>query len=216
MKGFLVSLLLAVTVFGAFAQDIELPRPAVKSGVDLLQAIKDRRVSKAFVKREVPASELSTILWSGLGMRAADAVSSATKAGRNISFSGDNAYINVYVLTEKGAWKYIPDTYKLDFIAKGDLRATVSKASVPDAAIMFLFTVDNALMPSFLKGNPGIFQQMANATAGFAAQNMALVANTYKLATVVQYTLSPAGAASALGLGKDEAPLFIMQAGYTE
>ncbi len=120
------------------------------------------------------------------------------------------------MLTEKGAWKYIPDTYKLDFIAKGDLRATVSKASVPDAAIMFLFTVDNALMPSFLKGNPGIFQQMANATAGFAAQNMALVANTYKLATVVQYTLSPAGAASALRLGKDEAPLFIMQAGYTE
>ncbi|MGB4572654.1 MAG: nitroreductase family protein [Rectinemataceae bacterium] len=216
MKAFIVSLLFAVTVFGAVAQDIELPRPAVKSGVDLLQAIKDRKVSKTFVKRDVPAVELSTILWSGIGTRAVDAVTSATKAGRNVSFSGDNAYINVYVLTDKGTWKYTPANNMLDLVTKGDSRAAVSKASAPDASILFLFTVDNALTPSFLKANPALFQQMANATAGFAAQNMALVASTYKLAAVVQYTLTPAGAATAAGLGKDEAPLFIMQIGYAE
>lgn len=216
MKRSLTILAFLISLAGLFAQDIALPRPALKAGTDLLTAIQNRKVSKTFVKKAVSGTDLSTVLWAGLGQRGTDAVSSATKAGRTVSFSGDNAYINVYVLNDKGTWKYLPDTNTLKQISTVDSRAEVSRAAQPGAAFMVLFTVDTALTPSFLKGNPTLFLQMAHATAGFSAQNMELTASALKMAAVVQYTLAPAAAATAAALSKDEVPLFIMQVGYTE
>ncbi len=216
MKKTLAAILFLIATVTLFAQDIPLPPPAAKSGTDLIGAIANRRVSKTFVKREIPPADLSTILWAGLGLRNADAVSSATKAGRNISFSGDNPYINIYLLTEKGSWKYIADKNQLLSINKIDSRGTVSAAAIPAASALILFTVDYALTPPFLKSNPALFLQMSHATAGFAAQNIGLTASSLKLASVVQYSLKPASAIEVLDLGKDEAPLFIQQLGYTE
>jgi nitroreductase len=216
MKKALFILLIAVSVVTLSAQDITLPLPAGKSSVDLIGAIANRKVSKTFIKKDIPTADLSTILWAGLGLRKVDAVTSATKAGRNISFSGDNAYINIYVLTEKGNWKYLADKNSLQFINGTDVRSKVSPAAIPTASALILYVVDNALTPSFLKTNPALFLQMSHATAGFAAQNIALTASSLKMASVVQYTLKAADASEALKLGKDEVPLFIQQLGYTE
>ncbi len=216
MKKALFILLIAVSTATLWAQDIALPLPAGKSNVDLIGAIANRKVSKTFIKRDIPTADLSTILWAGLGLRKVDAVTSATKAGRNISFSGDNAYINIYVLTEKGSWKYLADKNSLQFINGTDVRSKVSPAAIPTASALILYTVDNALTPSFLKANPTLFLQMSHATAGFAAQNISLTASSLKMASVVQYTLKAADASEAIKLGKDEVPLFIQQLGYTE
>jgi hypothetical protein len=216
MKRILLLTILVMVALGVSAQDITLPRPATRLGVDLLSAVQNRQAAKAYVKKAVSLDELSTVLWAGLGPRGADAVTSATKSNRNISFSGENPYINIYVLTDKGTWKYLPETGTLKSLGTIDARAFVSRSAIPDAAFMFLFTVDNALTPSFLKANPVIFQQMSHATAGFAAQNMALTASALKMAIVVQYTMNPTEAANAASLGKDEVPLFIMQGGFTK
>jgi hypothetical protein len=216
MKRILVLAAFAIAAAAAFGQEIALPQPSVKSGVDLFSAIKNRAISRTFVKKDVSTQDLSTILWAGLGQRPVDAVTSASKANRTISFSGDNAYISAYVLTDKGAWKYIPDGHKLAAVGGKDVRAEVSTGVVPASAFMVLFTVDNALTPPFLKNNPGMFLQMANATAGFAAQNIALTASALKMSSIIKYTLSAQKAAGALKMGKDEVPLFSLQAGYTE
>ncbi len=216
MKKALIILMIAVSAATLWAQDIALPPPAGKSSVDLIGAIENRKVSKTFIKKDIQTADLSTILWAGLGLRKVDAVTSATKAGRNISFSGDNAYINIYVLTEKGSWKYMADKNSLQFINGTDVRSKVSPAAIPTASALILYTVDNALTPSFLKTNPALFLQMSHATAGFAAQNISLTASSLKMASVVQYTLKAADASEALKLGKDEVPLFIQQLGYTE
>lgn len=216
MKRSITFLLVLVSAAVLFAQDISLPAPAKKSGVDLLAAIANRSVSKTFVKKDVSQQDLSTILWAGLGLRPVDAVTSATKAGRTASFSGDNPYINAYILTDKGAWKYVPEANKLEVRSGKDVRTEASSGAIPAAVFMVVFTVDNALTPAFLKTNPGLFQQMAHATAGFAAQNIALSASALKMATVIKYTMSAQGAAGALKLAKDEVPLFTLQAGYIE
>ena len=145
MKKAFFILLIAVSLTAAVsAQDIVLPPPAGKSGVDLIGAIANRRVSKTFVKKEIPAADLSTILWAGLGLRRADAVSSATKAGRNISFSGDAAYINIYLLTEKGSWKYLADKNSLQFINGIDVRSKVSSdiSIYPQIATRKVYVID--------------------------------------------------------------------------
>lgn len=216
MKRFVVIALATVAAAVVFAQDMALPPPAKSSGVDLFAAIANRSVARNFVKKEVSSQDLSTVLWSGAGLRPTDAVSSATKVGRTTSFSGDNPYINVYVLTDKGAWKYMAETNKLESRAGKDVRTMVSSGAISNAAFMVLFTVDDALMPSFLKNNRELFHQMAHSTAGFGAQNMALSASALKMSSIVMYTLNAKGATSALKLGKQEVPLFILQAGYTE
>lgn len=216
MKRILPIVLSFLAVTAAFGQDISLPAPARRIGVDLIAAIAGRSVSRTFVKKEAPIQDLSTILWAGLGQRPDDAVSSATRSGRTASFSGDTPYINLYVLTERGAWKYLPDADKLEFRNGKDIRAEVSSGAVPEAAFMVVFTVDYSLTPSFLKSNPGLFQQMAHATAGFAAQNVSLASSAFKMSSIIKYTLNAQGAAGALKLGKDEVPLFTLQAGYTE
>jgi hypothetical protein len=216
MKRLAVFFALAVSGVFVFGQDIALPQPATKSGVDLYAAIANRSISRTFVKKNLSMQDLSTILWAGSGVRPVDAVSSATKAGRTVSFSGDNPYINLYVLTDTGAWKYIPETNKLEARSGKSIREEVSSGVIPASAFMVLFTVDNALMPPFLKNNPGLFLQMANGTAGFAAQNIALSASALKMASIIKYTLNAKGAASVLKLGKDEIPLFTIQVGYTQ
>lgn len=81
---------------------------------------------------------------------------------------------------------------------------------------MILFTVDTTLTPPFLRSNPGLFQQMSHATAGFVAQNMALAASALKMSSIIKYTLNAQGAAASLRLSKEEIPLFTLQAGYSE
>lgn len=215
MKRFLLLSSFILVVLAVSAQDINLPRPAASLGVDLLSAVQNRQASKAYVRKAVSLNDLSTILWAGLGPRGADALASATRSNRNISFSGDNPYINIYVLTDRGTWKYLPESGALKGLGTSDARALVSRSAIPDAGFMLLFTVDNALTPSFLRANPTLFLQMSHATAGFAAQNIALTASALKMATVVQYTLNPSEAVKAAVLSKDELPLFILQGGYT-
>jgi heptaprenylglyceryl phosphate synthase len=144
------------------------------------------------------------------------AILRATVANRTIPVSGDKPYINIYVLDSLGTWKYIPEKNMLELITSGDARAKVSAATIPNAAFMVLFTVDTTLTPSFLKAYPNTFIEMAHATAGFSALNMELTASALKMASIVQYTLSPPAAATAANLPKTEVSLFIMQVGYTE
>ena len=216
MKKTLAILLLAISTAALSAQDIALPLPAAKSGVDLLGAIANRKVSKTFVKKDIPIADLSTILWAGLGLRKVDAVTSATKAGRNISFSGDNAYINIYVLTEKGSWKYLADKNSLQFINGIDVRSKVSPRGDPRG-----LGVDPLCRGQ--RAHPFFPQDKSSAFPADVARHSRICGPEYRtdcliLETgfVVQYTLKATDASEALKLGKDEVPLFIQQLGYTE
>jgi hypothetical protein len=213
--------ILSVVVFVAmttalFAQDIPLKEPQAKIGMDLFDAIKARAAGRNFVKRDIPVADLSTILWAGNGLKGADAVSGASKAGRTIPYSGDNAYVNVYVLTATGAYLYDPDAKILKQVSKGDSRAQITPEFIPTSSLMLLFTYDFAKAPAFLKSNPELFREMANGTAGYAAENIALAAAAYKLGSIVMYNIKPPAAMTAAKLGKDESPLFIMQVGYLQ
>jgi nitroreductase len=216
MKFLTLVLLSSLVVFGVSAQDVSLPAPAPSVGVDLVAAIQNRTVARAFVKKDVSDKDLATILAAALGKRAPDAVASATKAGRTISFSGDNAYINLYVLDAKGTYAYDADHNSLRLLTAGDSRAAVCPEAMPNADFMVVYTANNALIPVFLKSNPNMFALMTQATAGFSAQNLALTASALKLSAIVMYNLKPAAVETAAKLAKDESPLFLVQVGYAK
>ncbi|MGO9413430.1 MAG: nitroreductase family protein [Spirochaetia bacterium] len=216
MKRILSIVAFAAMTTGVFAQDIPLKDPQAKIGMDLFDLIKARAAERNFVKRDVPVADLSTILWAGNGLKGADAVSGASKAGRTIPYSGDNVYMNVYVLTAKGAYLYDPERKVLKQVSRGDSRAQITPEFIPTSSLMLLFTYDFAKAPSFLKSTPALFREMANGTAGYAAENIALAAAAFKLGSIVMYNIKPPAAVTAAKLGKDESPLFIMQVGYLQ
>ena len=216
MKKILAILAFAALTGALFAQDIPLKEPPAKLGIDLFDALKTRAAARSFANRDVSVADLSAILWAGNGLKGPDAVSGASKAGRTIPYSGDNAYVNLYVLTSKGVYRYEPEAKLLKEVSKGDARAPITPEIIASSPLMLLFTYDFAKAPVFLKSNPGLFREMANGTAGYAAQNIALAGAAFKLGTIVMYNIKPPAAASAAKLGKDETPLFIMQAGYLQ
>lgn len=213
MKTWILCVLIALVPFVASAQDITLPAPAPSVGVDLTAAIQNRTVARAFVKKDLAAKDLATILAAAIGKRAPDAVASATKAGRTVSFSGDNAYINLYVFDAKGTYAYDADRNVLKLLTPGDARGAITPEAMANNDFIAVYTVNEALTPSFLKSNPAMFQSMAHATAGFSAQNLGLTASALKLSTIVMYNLKPAGVVTAAKLAKDETPLFLVQVG---
>jgi len=215
----LLSSLLLALMLGrqVLAQDITLKEPQSKVGLDLLDVIKARVVAHSFVKRVLPLADLSTILWACNGMKGVDAVSGASKAARTIPYSGDNAYVNVYVLTSEGVYLYDPKEKLLRQTSKGDARSLVTIENIETASFMVLFTYDFAKAPPFLNSLPRLFHDIAEGTASYAAENMMLAAAAFKLGSIVMYNIKPAASfAPVAKLGNDETPLFIVQLGYLE
>jgi len=216
MKKIFLIVFLAAGAVGLFAQDIVLSAPPAKLGVDVLDAIRLRAAARSFVTKDLAVADLSAIVWAGNGSKGTpDAISSASKAGRTIPVSGDVDYINLYVLTSKGVYLYVPESNLLKQLSAADVRSQVTPETIANAPLMVLFTVDPSKLPSFVKaGTPGA-RELAIGTASYGAQNLALVAACLKLSSIVMYNMS-ATAAGAAKLGKDEVPLFIMQLGYTQ
>ena len=216
MKRLAVLAVLVAFAAGAFAQDIQLKEPPGKIGADLFDAIKMRATARTFVRGEVPTADLSAILWAGNGLKGADATSGASKAGRTVAYSGDNAYGNVYVLDSKGVFRYEAERSLLEQLSNKDERGTITQENILTAALMVLFTADTTKAPPFMKGNLALFHDVANASASYCAQNIALAAGVFKLGSIVMYNIRPDAAAAAAKLPKEELPLFIMQLGYTK
>jgi hypothetical protein len=216
MKRGLLLILMTTLAAGLFAQDIALSKPPAKLGIDVVDAIKSRAAARAFVKKDVPVADLSAIVWAGNGQKGPDAVSGASKAGAVIPVSGDVNYVNLYVLSAKGAFLYDPVANLLKQVNKKDIRGDVTQENIATAAFMILYTVDNTKTPAFLKSVPAMVHDIAVGTASYGAQNVGLVAAGLKLSSIVMFNIKPDVVAAGLKLSKDEQPLFIMQIGYTQ
>jgi len=216
MKRRSLYVILSLIAAGLFAQDITLSRPPAKLGTDVLDAIRQRTAARAFVQREVPLADLSTILWAGNGLKdTPDAVSAASKAGATIPVSGDVDYVNLYVLTAHGVYRFLPDRSLLKQISAKDARSLITPESIATAAFMVLLTADTTRAPSFMKANPSLFHEVANASASYAAQNIGLVAGSLKLGSIVMYNIKPDAVTAEVKVPREEVPLCIVQVGYT-
>jgi len=133
-----------------------------------------------------------------------------------IPVSGDVNYVNLYVLSAKGAFLYDPAANVLKQVNKKDIRGDITQENIATAAFMVLYTVDNTRTPAFLKAVPALVHDIAVGTASYGAQNIGLVAAGLKLSSIVMFNIKPDAVAAGLKLSKDEQPLFIMQIGYTQ
>lgn len=212
MKRFLAAAAIAAAAFAAFGQDISLPAPKSKVGLDFIDAVKARSTSRSFVAREVPLEDLSTVLWAANGVKSVDGVSGASKANRTIPYSGDKPYINTYVFTAKGAYLYQPEKNALKQLGSKEVRDKVTVEFIKTSPVLVLFTVDGDALPVHFKGPMAALG--AYGTAGEAASNAAIAASACKLSSIIMYNINPKTLAEAVALGKSETPVMLLQIGY--
>ncbi|MDR2696324.1 MAG: nitroreductase family protein [Deltaproteobacteria bacterium] len=105
------------------AQTMQLPAPDKAGGMPLMQALAERKSTKAFGDKAVAAQDLSNLLWAAWGVNRPD--------GRRTAPTGRNSQaVEVYVVLESGVWRYDGQRHLLEQALPGDLRAKVGGAPV--------------------------------------------------------------------------------------
>ncbi len=96
----LVLLLCGAAAAGDVAANIRLPKPDMKGGMPLLQALGERKSAREFSAERLPPQVLSNLLWAAYGVN---------RDGRRTAPSARNLQtVDIYITLPEGAYLYRP------------------------------------------------------------------------------------------------------------
>jgi len=214
MKSMKWVLSLVVVMMVAFASwvwaqdlsDIALPGPRMEGGKPLMQALKDRQSTRAFSSEKLPIQVVADLLWAAAGINRAD-------SGKRTAPSAKNwQEVEVYAVTEDGAYLYDAKTNSLKAVAKGDLRkATGAQDFVTVAPLNLVYVADTTKMTGSSPEDQALY---LGADTGFISQNVYLFCASEGLGTVVRGSVDRKALAEALKLGESKKITLAQTVGY--
>lgn len=192
--------------------EIELPRPKLKSNVSLEEAIFARRSKRSFTKKKVKLELLGQLLWAAQGI---------TGGQDNFRFrsspsAGALYPMEVYVVSSEGLYHYIPEKHMIEILDERDLRGSLSNAalrqgSIKEADINFVIcAVYERVMRKYKQRG----RRYAHIEAGHIGQNILLQAQALGLGTVPIGAFDDQELKKVLSLPEDHEPLYIIPTGY--
>jgi SagB-type dehydrogenase family enzyme len=184
---------------------IQLPKPQMDGGKPLMQALKDRKSSRAFSTENLPPQVLSNMLWAACGINRPDGKRTAPTAM-------NKQEIDVYVATAEGLYLYDANSHSLKPVLAGDIRAVTGRQPfVKDAPVNLIFVADLSKM-----GNSPADQKdfYAATDTGFISQNVYLYCASEGLATVVRGAVDKPALANAMKLRPDQKVILTQTVGY--
>ncbi len=186
-------------------QAVKLPKPQLDGGKPLMQVLRERKSARAFASRKLPDQVLSDLLWAAWGINRPD--------GRRTAPSASNRQeIDIYVITQNGAYLYDAKEQALAPVAAGDYRAQAGTQDfVKGAPVNLVFVADGARMG---KGTEEQMAMIAGADAGFISQNAYLYCASEGLATVVRASVDRPALAKALKLRAEQKIILAQTVGY--
>ena len=203
--------LMALLAFSTLvsAQDlkpIQLPKPQMDGGKPLMQALKDRKSSRAFSTEKLPVQVLGNLLWAAFGINRPD-------TGHRTAPSAVNwQEIDIYVATADGLYLYEAKGHTLQPILAKDIRAeTGMQPFVKDAPVELIYVADYLRMG---KGTDDGKNLNAAEDTGFISENAYLFCASEGLATVVRGSVPKADLAKTLKLRPDQKIVLAQTVGY--
>ena len=185
-----------------------LPAPQQAGGKPLLEALQQRRSSREFSRRELPAAVLSNLLWAAFG------VNRPQTRGRTAPSAHDWEEIDVYVATSGGLYVYDADAHVLSKRLDRDIRArTGLQDFVAEAPVNLVYVADLSRM---VQASAEEKAQYAGPDAGFIAQNVYLFCASEGLATVVRGMVDRPALAKLMGLAPQQRIILAHSVGYPE
>lgn len=198
----------ALHAASAAAAAEKLPRPNTDGGTGLYRLLDERSsgTRSAFPAGAVSRAELSTILWAASGRNRDDKGWTVPMA------NGRDPYVNIYVLSAQGAYRYDGKAHALVALAKGDVRNRISPDGfAAGAPYLLMFAADGAAVKEIGGNEPA--RSLAYTAAGAMSQNIYLAAGDLGIATRYMMTVNRDGAEKALRIASDDFPICVMPLG---
>jgi nitroreductase len=181
---------------------IQLPKPQMTAGMPLMQALAERRTTRAFLDKPMPQQTLSNLLWAAFGVNRPREVKPGL--GRTAPSAMNKQEIEIDVVLASGVYVYDAEASLLRPVAGGDVRAKMGAPPAGLAAVTLVYVA---------QANP----DYAQVDAGFIGQNVYLFAaseglNAWFYALHGQQDATAVAAALKLPAGKR--PLYAQSVGY--
>ncbi len=179
-------------VFGQEMKAIQLPEPKLNESKSLVQALKDRKTTRAYALDNLSEQTLSNLLWAAFGINRPD-------SGRHTAPSAKTwQEIEVYVATTTGMYLYDPKGNVLVPIVAGDIRSlTYTQTPFKDAPINLIYIADLEKMGV---GEEESQMVLAGMDTGFVAENVYLYCASEDLNTGFRVSIDKAKLSQALHL----------------
>lgn len=197
-KGLLVIALLCLVGYVS-AQDIQLVSPTKTGGKPLMDALNDRQSNRSFDKKDLPAQNLSDLLWAAYGFNREDK--------RTVPSSQNKQEVDVYVMLSSGIYFYDAKANKLIQKEKGDFRAALGQPNISDNAALSLIYVINLDKNS---RDAGLID------AGFSIQNVYLYCASAGLGSVARGSFTRPDLHNVMKLTDKQEVALVQAVGYVK
>lgn len=188
---------------------IDLPPPIVTGGGSLADALTRRRSVREFQPVPLDLVEISQLLWATQGV--------TSSAGQRTAPSAGGLYpLELYLVTDRGRYRYDPDHHQLEVLGEDDVRkelcqAALSQEAVQQAPTVFIL----AAVYSRTEARYGDrAERYVKLEAGHAAQSLLLQAVSLGLGAVPIGAFHDDEVREVLSLPGDYEPLYLIPVGH--
>jgi DNA uptake protein ComE-like DNA-binding protein len=201
-----VSLIFTANLCAEELKSLQLPPPQLDTGKVLMQALAERKSSRAFSAKKLPVKILSNMLWAACGIN-------RPESGHRTSPSAMNwQEIDIYVATSEGLFLYVPKGHSLLPVLSKDIRALTGKQPfVSEAPVDLIYVADYAKMGG-ANAEERVFYSAAD--TGFISENVYLYCASEGLSTVVRGLIDREALADAMKLKPGQKIILSQTVGY--
>jgi SagB-type dehydrogenase family enzyme len=201
---------------------LKLVRPRSKGETSIEEALKLRRTVRSFSNKEIDLPTISQLLWALQGVAYVETSPEGKKIfHRTAPSAGKTFPLEVYVIFEKGLFRYESRKHVLYLINDKDIREKLSEAAmtplnkdaIKTAPLTIILTADNkralAATPLFESA-----VRFVHLEAGHATQNLILQATSLGLGVCTMTSYNVAAVYEALKLPLDHRPIYLLPVGF--
>lgn len=203
----IICLVLHSSLISYAQQDmIKLPEPKKTGGMPLMDALSNRKTSRAFSTKELDLQTLSNLLWAANGINRPD-------DGHKTAPSAVNwQEIEIYVSTENGVYIYNAVENTLELYMSKDIRESTGRQPfVKDVPLNLIYVADFTKMSD----RPyDVKHWYSAADAAFIAQNVYLFCASENLATVVRGAVEKEELKKIMNLPEHQHVVLCQSVGY--
>jgi nitroreductase len=142
-------------------QPIQLPKPQIGAGLPLMQALAQRKTTRAFLDKPLPVQTLSNLLWAAFGVNRPRDVKPGL--GRTAPSAMNSQDIELDVVLAGGVYVYEAEPNRLRPVLSEDVRAKISPEPAAHAAVTIVYVAN-------------VKDDWAQVDTGFIGQNVYLFA----------------------------------------
>jgi nitroreductase len=197
---------------------IQLLKPQLDIGRPLMQALKDRRSSRAYSAEKLPLQVLSNLLWAAFGINRPE------RGMRTAPTGGNRQDIDIYVATADGVYVYDAKANLLNPVLTEDIRSLSGRQHPPsgvpadrvpsldEAPVNLIYVWDGSKKTKLSSDQENLC--LAFNHTGYIGQNVYLYCASEGLATIVRLWFDKPALEKKMGLRPEQYITLVQSVGY--